>query len=97
MLVPLCMVQAGTCYLPNRRLERKGSQESWPRLCCGAGKGGSSGRLASVPYARRAVRRAEPRDAVPTTQGRVTAPSQLAPSPPPPRRSMHHSGSGSFL
>lgn len=43
MLVPLCMVQAGTCYLPNRRLERKGSQESWPRLCCGAGKGGVFG------------------------------------------------------
>lgn len=42
----------------------------------GGGQGGFGEASTNDAFARRAVCRAEPRDAVPTTQGHVTAPSQ---------------------
>lgn len=76
---PLCMMQAATGFLPNSRLEKRVKGRWTPGTACVAGRGASG---ATSP-----VRRAEPRDAAPTTQGRVTAPLH---------RSLHHAGAWRF-
>lgn len=85
--VPLCTMQAWTGDLLHSWLEREPRAAGVPAPPAWQG-GGLPGRLARMPYARRAVRGEEgARRRGATTQGRVTAPL---------RRSMHHSGACCF-